>query len=63
MYIFVDLEKVINFFSKYNIDITLFSNFEQSILIVLCNILVLLFYGFLVYLVLKIIPRILSWWF
>lgn len=63
MYIFVSLEKIISFFSKYNIDITLFSNFEQSLLIVLCNILVLLFYGFLVYLTLKIIPRILSWWF
>jgi len=63
MYIFVDLEKVISFFSKYNIDITLFSNFEQSLLIILANILMLLFYGFLVYLVLKIIPRIIDWWF
>lgn len=63
MYIFVSLEKITSFFLKYGIDITLFSNFEQSILIVLCNILILLFYGFLVYLVLKIIPRILSWWF
>lgn len=63
MYIFVDLEKIISFFSKYNIDITLFSNFEQSLLIILSNILVLLFYGFLVYITLKIIPRILSWWF
>lgn len=63
MYIFVNLEKVVSFFSNYGIDITLFSNFEQSLLIVLCNILVLLFYGFLVYITLKIIPRILSWWF
>lgn len=63
MYIFVNLDKIINFFMKYGIDITLFSNFEQSILIVLCNILILLFYGFLVYLVLKIIPRIIDWWF
>lgn len=63
MYTFVDLEKIISFFSKYNIDISLFSDFEQSLLIVLSNILVLLFYGFLVYITLKIIPRILSWWF
>lgn len=63
MYIFVELEKIIDFFSKYNIDISLFSDFEQSILIVLCNILILLFYGFLVYLVLKIVPRIIDWWF
>lgn len=63
MYSFVDLEKIISFFSKYNIDITLFSNFEQSLVIILSNILVLLFYGFLVYITLKIITRILSWWF
>lgn len=63
MYSFVDLEKIISFFNKYNIDITLFSNFEQSLVIILSNILVLLFYGFLVYITLKIIPRILSWWF
>lgn len=63
MYTFVDLEKIVSFFYKYNIDITLFSDFEQSLLIVLSNILVLLFYGFLVYITLKIIPRILSWWF
>ena len=63
MYSFVDLEKIISFFNKYNIDITLFSNFEQSLVIILSNILVLLFYGFLVYITLKIITRILSWWF
>jgi len=63
MYTFVDLEKIISFFSKYNIDINLFSDFEQSLLIVLSNILVLLFYGFIVYISLKIIPRIIDWWF
>lgn len=63
MYIFVNLEKIISFFAKYNIDITLFTEFEKSLLIILANILILLFYGFIVYLVLKIIPRILDWWF
>ncbi len=63
MYSFVSIVKITAFFLKYGIDISLFTDFERSLLIILCNILVLLFYGFLVYLTLKIIPRILDWWF
>lgn len=63
MFIFVSLEKIISFFMKYGIDITLFSSFEQSLLIVLCNILVLLFYFFMFYIVYRLIFKVLDWWF
>lgn len=63
MHIFVNLEKIISFFAKYNIDITLFTEFEQAILIILANILILLFYGFAFYICYKLIFKILSWWF
>ena len=63
MYIFVSLEKIIAFFMKYGIDITVFSSFEQSLLIVLCNILMLLWLLFFFYVVYKLIFKILDWWF
>lgn len=63
MYIFVSLEKIISFFMKYGIDITLFSSFEQSLLIVLCNILMLLWLGFVFYVVYKLVFKIIGWWF
>lgn len=63
MYTFISLDKIINFFLKYDIDITLFNTFQQALIILLSNILVLLFYGFVFYIVYKIIHKILSWWF
>ncbi len=63
MYVFVDLEKIIYFFEKFSIDITLFSNFELSIIILLSNILVLLFYIFMFNVIWKLTFRILDWWF
>ena len=63
MYIFVNLEKIIYFFEKFSIDITLFTNFELSIIILLSNILVLLFYIFLFSVIWKLIFRIIDWWF
>ena len=63
MYVFVDLEKIIYFFEKFSIDITLFSNFELSIIILLSNILVLLFYIFMFNVIWKLTFRLLDWWF
>lgn len=63
MYLFASLEMIIAFFLKYNIDITILGSYEQAILIVLCNILVLLFYFFVFYVVYKIIFKIIDWWF
>lgn len=63
MYVFASLEMIIAFFLKYNIDITILGSYEQAILIVLCNILVLLFYFFVFYVVYKIIFKIIDWWF
>ena len=47
MYIFVSLEKIIYFFSRFNIDITLFSDYQKSTLILGSQVFVLLFYLFL----------------
>ena len=63
MYVFVSLEKIIYFFNKFNIDITLFTSYEQSILIILSNIFVLLFYIFLFIVIWKLVFRIIDWWF
>lgn len=63
MYVFVDLEKIIYFFERFSIDISLFSNFELSIIILLSNILVLLFYIFMFNVIWKLTFRILDWWF
>ena len=63
MYVFVDLENIISFFEKFSIDISLFGNFELSIVILLSNVLVLLFYIFLFNVIWKLIFRLLDWWF
>ena len=63
MYVFVGLEKIIYFFEKFSIDISLFGNFELSIVILLSNILVLLFYIFLFIVIWKLVFRIIDWWF
>ena len=63
MYIFVTLEKIIYFFEKFSIDITVFSNFELSVIILLSNILVLLFYIFLFSVIWRLIFRLIEWWF
>lgn len=63
MYILVSLEKIALFFSKYNIDISLLSGYELSVIVILCNIFVLLFYLFIFYVVWHLIFRIIDWWF
>lgn len=58
MYTLINLETIIAFFAKFNIDFTLFSNFEQSIIIVLCNIFFLMFWAFILNLLYKILVRL-----
>lgn len=59
MYTLISLDMIISFFQKFNIDFILFSSFEQSVLIVLCNIFFLLFIIFVLSLLYKIIVRLL----
>ena len=63
MYMLVSLEKIALFFSKYNIDISSLSGYELSVIVILCNIFILLFYLFLFYVVWHLIFRIIDWWF
>lgn len=63
MYSFISIDKIIAFFTKYGIDITLFTNYELSILIILSNILVVISYIFIIYISYKIILKVLDWWF
>lgn len=63
MYSLVSLEKIISFFLKFGIDISLFTNFELSLLIILSNIFVAIFYILVFSLVYKIALKILNWWF
>lgn len=63
MYSFITLDKLIAFFIKYGIDITLFTNYELSILILLSNIFMVISYIFIFYITYKIILKVLDWWF
>lgn len=58
MYTLISLEMITSFFQKFNIDFTTFTTFEQSVLIVLCNIFFLLFIMFVLSLFYKIIVRL-----
>ena len=58
MYTLISLEMITSFFQKFNIDFTIFTTFEQSVLIVLCNIFFLLFIMFVLSLLYKIIVRL-----
>lgn len=44
MYIFVSLEKISYFLTRFGIDISLFSQFELSVVVLLSNIFMLIFY-------------------
>lgn len=63
MYVFVTLEKIISFLNHFNIDITLLSPDTLSIVVLLSNILVLLFYIFLFIVLYKIVFLIKDAWF
>lgn len=63
MFVFVTLEKIIYFFNNFGIDISVLTGYELSVIILLSNIFVLLFYLFLFYVIWKLIFRIIDWWF
>ena len=63
MYQFVSLDKIIAFFANYSIDITVFSSEWLSLIVILSNIFVVLFYFFMIYCLLKLIYKVISWWF
>lgn len=63
MFVFVTLEKIIYFFNNFGIDISILTGYELSVIILLSNIFVLLFYIFLFYVIWKLIFRIIDWWF
>ncbi len=63
MFKFISTEKIATFLMSYGIDIGLFTDFELSVIILLSNIVVILAYLFIFYVVYKIIHKILSWWF
>lgn len=63
MYTLVSYEKIIAFFSKFGLDISLLTTYQTSVLILLSNIFMVIFYIFIFYVVYKLIHKILSWWF
>lgn len=63
MYVFVTVDKITQFFQHFNIDISLISNEYLSIVVVLCNILVLLFYFFVFFVLYKLVFLVKDSWF
>lgn len=63
MYTLVSLEKIISFFLKFGIDVSLFTDFQLSIVILLSNIFIVLFYMFSIYVLYKLVLKVLDWWF
>lgn len=63
MYVFVTVDKITQFFQHFNIDISLMSNEYLSIVVVLCNILVLLFYFFVFFVLYKLVFLVKDSWF
>lgn len=63
MYVFASYERIVSFFTLFNIDITIFSAYQQSTLILGFQLFVLLFYLFIFYILYKLIFRIIDWWF
>ena len=58
MYIFVTMEKVITILAKFGIDITVFTNYEQTIIFLLMHILSLIFTAFILYIACIIILKL-----
>lgn len=58
MYIFLTMEKVITILVKFGIDITVFTNYEQTIIFLLMNILSLISTAFILYIAYRIILKL-----
>lgn len=63
MYTLISLEKITSFFIKFGIDISLFTDFQLSILILLSNIFMVLFYMFSIFVIYKLVLKVIDWWF
>ena len=61
MYIFVSLEKISYFLIRFGIDISLFSQFELSLVVLLSNIFMLLFYIIILSIFYKALCRLFRW--
>lgn len=57
MYIFLTMEKVIAALSKFGIDITVFTSYEQTIIFLITNILVLISTAVILYIAYRIILK------
>lgn len=63
MYSVVSKEAIIDFLSKYDIDYSLLSYSEQSVIIILSNILFLVFWFIVFYIFYRLFKKILRSWF
>lgn len=63
MYSVVSKDAIIDFLSKYDIDYSLLSYSEQSIIIILSNILFLIFWFIVFYIFYRLFKKILRSWF
>lgn len=57
MYIFLTMEKVVAVLSKLGIDITVFTSYEQTIIFLITNILVLISTAVILYIAYRIILK------
>lgn len=63
MYSVVSKEAIVDFLSKYDIDYSLLSFSEQSVIIILSNILFLVFWFIVFYIFYRLFKKILRSWF
>lgn len=63
MYSVVSKEAIVDFLSKYDIDYSLLSFSEQSVIIILSNILFLVFWAIVFYILYRAFKRTIRSWF
>ena len=63
MYTVVSKEVIVDFLSKYDIDYSLLSFSEQSVIIILSNILFLVFWAIVFYILYRVFKRTIRSWF
>lgn len=63
MYSVVSKEVIVDFLSKYDIDYSLLSYSEQSVIIILSNILFLVFWAIVFYILYRVFKRTIRSWF
>lgn len=63
MYTVVSKDVIVDFLSKYDIDYSLLSYSEQSVIIILSNILFLVFWAIVFYILYRLFKRTIRSWF